>query len=153
MQSKFTVKSKDFNNVEDLVKKCSMKTDKTRHTIAVNGATVKDLQFVLEDCTIKYKPTKFDKLVVIIPEQAVSGFAELKKIMFEDTEPFVRDSVMNIKTKGEKQLEVNKNFSVGDSCKLLIKFSAVWTISGKHYATFELIDIKKLERPAFVEDW
>ena len=73
--------------------------------------------------------------------------------MFEDIQEFVRDSVMSIKVNQLQQADINKHFSVGDQCKVLIRFSAVWTIQGKHHATFNLEDIKKLDSSEFVNDW
>lgn len=149
----FTVQSKNFSTIDELTKACSLKTDKTRHTIAVGGSeTVKDLKFIINGCEIKYKPTKFDKVALVIPDEANVELQKLWRTTLQGTEPFVRDSVMSIKLTQDQQENINEVFAVGDTCDVLIKFDAVWTIAGKNHASFRLEGIKKRVKPTFV-DW
>jgi len=148
--SKVILKCKEFKTMDELTKACKMKTDKTRSTIAVGGSdTVKDLVFELKDCLVRFKPEKYDKLVISVPDPAIMELEKLKGIMFPDTEPFIRGSSMNLKVSPKQKEEINKKFSIGDWVQVLIKFTAVWTINGRHYASFELLEIKKASICAF----
>lgn len=151
----FKVQSKHFSNMDDLVGACSLKTDKTRHTIAIGGTeTVKDLRFVIDKCEIRYKPIKFDKLAVVIPPEAENELIKLWRKVLGGTEPFVKDSVFSLKLTQDQQTVINSDYAVGDFCTILVKFDAVWTINEKNYASFRLEGIKKtVKPPVFVEDW
>lgn len=141
--------------MEDLISKCSLKTDRTRHTIAIGGTeTVKDLRFIIDKCVVKYKPTKFDKLAVEIPYDAESELIKLWRKVLAGTEPFVKDSVLSIKLTPEQQTAINRDYAVRDHCSVLVKFDAVWTVQGKNYVSFKLEGIKKVASPpVFVQDW
>lgn len=140
----FTFHTASFKNIDDMVKACSMKTDKTRHTIAIGGtSTVKDVAFVIDWCIVKFKPMKYDKVSVAIPPGAVNELSKLSSI-FPGAEPFIKYGAISLKTSPEQQARINKEFSVGDGCKVHVKFDAAWTIDGKMHVAFKLVSIEKI---------
>lgn len=127
-----------------MVKVCSMKTDKTRHTIAIGGtSTVKDIAFTINWCVVKFKPTKYDKVSVVIPPGAVNELSKIANI-FPGAEPFIKFGSISIKVSPEQQARINKEFNVGDGCKVHVKFDAAWTIGGKMYVAFKLVSIERI---------
>lgn len=151
----FTLHTASFKSMDEMVAACALKTERTRHTIAVGGtATVKDFTFTIDQCAIKYKPTKYDKLVVVIPTDAARELNKLRVSILTDAEPYVRDNSISIKLTPDQQARINREFSVNDACNVHVKFDAAWTIQGKMYATFKLESITRIGGQAmFVKDW
>jgi hypothetical protein len=142
----FTLQTASFSSIDDMAAKCSMKSDNKRHTIAIGGTTtVKDISFIIDWCTVKTLPDKYDKLWVSIPPDAERAITKLMTSVYPSAEPVIKGHAIGIKVAPAQQKAILAKFKVGEMVKAQMKFDAAYTYGDKLYIVLKFESMEKIE--------
>ena len=110
-----------------------------------------DVKFQVKNCRVKYTPEKYDKITIIIRKDAIGFFNNLNKFIKEtegvDIENIVKAESIGLKLSKDTKRMCTESLKIGDYCDLIINFNDVWRVNSKNYASLELIQFKKTEKP------
>lgn len=118
--------------------------------ILVNGSEKEvDLKLRIDGCVVKYTPEKYDKITLVMPKEATEFLYKMQeKIMSEvDAEFFIKGNIMGLKLSKEQKTMCVNELKKGDYINVIVNFNYVWLINKKKYASFELVQFKKIEKP------
>ncbi len=122
------------NELTPLGSKLELVNKKTR--------SLSNLKIMFDSTTIKFLPTKFNKLTIIINEHSPFLTKFNEECVELGTESFFNERCISLKVNNELKDRL-KDSHVKDNIRVVFEFLGIYIINGKKYASFELLDFKK----------
>ena len=114
-----------------------------------NASTQLDLKFIIKGCSVKYTPQKYDKITIELKDEfartMMSSFDDFQSFSAIVVEPFIKDNCINLKLSADMKARTLGSLKPGDWVDVVIQYNNVWKIGDKHFASFELLQFKKVE--------
>lgn len=108
-----------------------------------------DIKFLIKGCRVRYTPQKYDKMTVELIDEftfnIMNGFQDFQSYNEFDVEPFLKDKCLNLKLSAEMKARTIDSLRPGDYIDMVIQYNNVWKIKTKYFASFELLQFKKVE--------
>jgi len=144
----FKYTSTEYNTFEEFLENVLV-VGAGKETVIMNRDDERpvSLKMVLTNCSVKYKPEKFDKMTVVVNDDvAVKKLNELYNKVFEHCEKFIKSNLFSVKIDKKNIEEINQTLKVGDKVGIKVSFNNVWLFERKLYVSFKLEECIRLKK-------
>lgn len=114
-----------------------------------------DLVFMFKGAEVKWTPEKYDKITVDLTAKQCEFIKKLHEMACKDYDVINPLKEASLGLKISKEYKANNTFKRGERVDLVIRFNSIWTITGRNYFSFELVQHRKSKESAvdyFMED-
>lgn len=144
----FRVVSKQIAKI-DVVELCELMALGSKKELQLDSVRV-DMKFIMRDCVVKYTPEKYDKITITVNDECNEELTKLYNFLKKDCpelQNFMKESSLGLKLTPEQKQELKKEkISKESCCDFVVDFNHIWKMNGKDYASFKLVQFKKVEK-------